>query len=87
MPTRKILNEQEAKEWFQTFGKDIGKTFDDVFGKMSFEKTDPTGSVYKIDVIENILFIRIRNVIKDEFNYTPEIIVKDTFIISPQYWM
>ena len=77
---RNILTENEARKWFDQFGKDIGITFEDMFGKMIFNE-NPARSTYKIKVVYNILFIKIHDVIEDEFNCSPEIIVKDNKLI------
>ena len=38
MEKRKILTEDQARDWFKMFGQELGQTFDEVFGDMDLSK-------------------------------------------------
>ena len=59
MEKRKILTEDQARDWFKMFGQELHQTFDEIYGDMDLSKNSQTAAMKSVG---NTLFIKIKNV-------------------------
>jgi len=79
-PARKILTENEVREWFENFGDpEKGLTFDNIFGDMELKN-----NTWLFKAHMNILFVKIRVEYYDTFGCTPCSDNMERFMIMPQ---
>ena len=82
---RNVLDEDQMKNWFKEFGPINGKGFEEIFGSENSEFEENNSEEKFTFTIENgIMFIKLKEVWYDVFDYTPQFTPVIRYMVIPQ---
>lgn len=82
---RKILDEDQVRNWFKEFGPVNGKGFEEIFGSENSEfNMNSEDEKFTFTIENGIMFVKIKEVWFDVFDYTPQFHSVLRYMIIPQ---